>query len=201
MVAGTTGWGQALAQQGNVEQVMRNTVGRLRRRVGVLYAVTPSGDLLWYSDRSLDGGGEVASPRVVGQGGWDGFADVFSGGHGTIYAVGSDGLLLRYVDGTRDGTGDVANPQVIGHGGWDTFIHRFAGGDGVIYGVTAEGDLDRYVDEGGGQALGNGEVISTGGWDRFISIFSGVDPPRHRKRRVERLPAVLSGGSGGLRRQ
>ena len=175
MAAGTTGWGQALAQPGKIERVMRNTVGRLRRRVGVLYAVTPSGDLWWYRDRTLDGGGEVASPRVVGHGGWDGFVDVFCGGHGTIYAVDVDGHLLRYVDVVRDGTGDVANPQVIGHGGWESFTHRFAGGDGVIYGVTPDGELERYVDEGGGQALGDGEVISMAGWDRFSSVFSGGD--------------------------
>ena len=177
MAAGTTGWGQALALPGHVDQVMRNLVGRLRRRVGVLYAVTTSGDLWWYRDRTLDAGGDVASPRVVGQGGWDGFRTVFSGGHGNIYAVALDGNLVWYGDRARDGTGDVANPSVIGHRGWDTFSRVFAGGDGVIYGVTPEGALERYVDEStdGTTDISGGTVIGADGWDRFVAVFSGGD--------------------------
>ena len=177
MAAGTTGWGQALARPGDVDWVMHNLVARLRRRAGVLYAVTASGDLWWYRDRSLDGGGDVASPRVVGQGGWDGFRTVFSGGHGNIYAVAHDGNLVWYGDRARDGTGDVANPSVIGHGGWDSFLRVFAGGDGVIYGITREGQLERHVDESadGTTAVSGGAVIGGGGWDRFPEVFSGRD--------------------------
>lgn len=178
MAAGTTGWGQGLLVQGsNVERVMGNVVDRLRQRVGALYALTPEGDLWWYRDRTLDDGGDVANPSIVGHGGWNGFPTVFSGGQGDIYAVAQDGNLLWYRHHERDGSGDVANPGVIGFGGWNEHRAVFAGGEGVIYAVTSGGDLVWHRDEtrdGTGQVSAP-QVIGHGGWEGVLWVFGGGD--------------------------
>ncbi len=46
-----------------------------------------AGRLLLYHDASQTGGGDVSNPAVIGQGGWQQFKFLFSGGNGTIYAV------------------------------------------------------------------------------------------------------------------
>jgi hypothetical protein len=142
---------------------------------GMIYAITPDGDLLWYGDHG--GTLDVAKGRVIGHGGWNDFVTVFSGGEGVIYAVTRDGDLLWYKDHRRDGTGDVSNGQVIGHGGWNDFVTVFSGGDGVIYAVTQDGDLLWYKDhrrDGTGD-VSDGQVIGHGGWNAFASVFAGGD--------------------------
>ena len=150
---------------------------------GHLYAVTATGDLLYYRDEARDGTSRWSFDGVgqaIGHG-WDGFRHVFSGGDGIIYAVTATGDLLYYRDEARDGTSRWSFDgvgQAIGHG-WDGFRHVFSGGDGIIYAVTATGDLLYYRDEardgtsrwsfdGVGQAIGHG-------WDGFRHVFSGGD--------------------------
>src|SRR2546421_158000 len=71
-----------------------------------IYAVSNSGDLLYYRDEARNG-----TPRWsfngVGQKihtGWDNYLRVFSGGEGIIYAVARNGDLLYFRDKARDGT-------------------------------------------------------------------------------------------------
>jgi hypothetical protein len=54
---------------------------------GIIYAVDPNGQLLFYRDQTRDGTGDVSSPSVIGLGGWQQMQHLFSGGDGIIYAV------------------------------------------------------------------------------------------------------------------
>ena len=142
---------------------------------GIIYAVTPDGDLLWCgSDGSTF---DVAKCKVIGHGGWSEFANVFSGGEGILYAVTADGNLLWYKDHNRDGTGDVTNGQVIGNGGWNDFTRVFSGGQGVIYAIDPSGDLLWFRDQNrdGTGDVTNGQVIGHGGWNDFTMVFSDGD--------------------------
>jgi hypothetical protein len=78
---------------------------------GVIYAIRPTGELLWYRDDLRNGTNGVDAERgwapgsgsQIG-GGWGEFSHVFSGGGGVIYAVRPTGELLWYRDDLRDGT-------------------------------------------------------------------------------------------------
>jgi Tachylectin len=94
------------------------------------------GRLLFYRDTTQNGTGDVDTPGVIGQGGWENFKFLFSGGNGIIYAVNPEGQLLFYRDNTQNGTGDVNTPSVIGLGGWADFKFLFSGGNGIIYAVN-----------------------------------------------------------------
>ena len=100
----------------------------------MIYAITESGDLLWYRhDGRDDGSFRWAAPegKKVGTG-WN-FPQVFSGGGGVIYAVTSNYELLWYRhDGHDDGSFRWAAPEGKKVGsGWD-FKHLFSPGGGVI---------------------------------------------------------------------
>jgi len=133
------------------------------------------GRLLYYVDASQAGGGDVSSPKVIGQGGWQQFKFLFAGGNNVIYAVNQQGQLLRYVDASQTGGGDVSSPQVIGQGGWLQFKFLFGGGNNVIYAVNQQGELLRYVDgsQSGGGDVSSPQVIGQGGWLPFLFLFSG----------------------------
>jgi hypothetical protein len=136
-----------------------------------------SGQLLFYRDFTRDGTGDVSSPGVIGQGGWQQFPRLFGGGDGIIYAVDDQGRLLFYRDYQRDGTGDVSNPSVIGLGGWQQFLHLFSGGDGIIYAVDGDGRLLFYRDhtrDGTGD-VNTPSIIGQGGWQFMQRLFSGGD--------------------------
>jgi len=70
---------------------------------GIIYAVTlkstnprdhrTEGRLLFYRDYKQDGTGDVDTPKVIGQGGWDVYKFLFSGGKGAIYAV--DNVIMK----------------------------------------------------------------------------------------------------------
>ncbi len=141
---------------------------------GIIYAVNPSGQLLFYRDTTQNGTGDVGNPRIIGGGGWQQFSHVFSGGDGVIYAVNPAGQLLFYRDKNRDGTGNVGDPKVIGSGGWQGFIHLFSGGDGVIYAVNSAGQLLFYRDKNrdGTGDVGDPKVIGNGGWQELSQVFS-----------------------------
>src|SRR5436189_47557 len=79
----------------------------------VIYAVKPTGELLWYQyDPDL----QMWDPNSGSQIGigWDEFVHVFSGGTGVIYAIKPTGELLWYQDTLRDGTNGANAEQ-----GWD----------------------------------------------------------------------------------
>jgi hypothetical protein len=152
------------------------------------------GRLLRYVDASQTGGGDVSSPQVIGQGGWQQFRFLFSGGNNVIYAVDQPGRLLRYVDASQTGGGDVSSPQTIGQGGWQQFRFLFSGGNNVIYAVDQPGRLLRYVDasQTGGGDVSSPQVIGQGGWQQFRFLFSGsnnviyaVDQPGRLLRYVD----------------
>jgi hypothetical protein len=96
-----------------------------------------SGQLLFYRDRTRNGTGDVNTPSLIGQGGWQQFTHLFYGGNGIIYAVNPQGQLLFYRDNTQNGTGDVNSPSVIGQGGWQAMKFLFDGGQGILYAVPA----------------------------------------------------------------
>ena len=143
--------------------------------ISLTFNVTRGGRLLFYRDASQTGGGDVSSPAVIGQGGWQQFQLLFGGGNGVIYAVDSEGRLLRYQDSARDGTGDVSNPAIIGQGGWLQFKFLFSGGDGILYAVDQQGRLLFYRDasQSGGGDVSSPSVIGLGGWQQFQFLFGG----------------------------
>ena len=55
--------------------------------VGIICAVNTDGQLLFYRDWNRDGTGDVNTPSVIGQGGWQVMKHLFDGGQGIIYAV------------------------------------------------------------------------------------------------------------------
>jgi hypothetical protein len=133
------------------------------------------GRLLYYVDASQTGGGDVSSPQVIGQGGWQLFRFLFGGGNNVIYAVNEQGQLLRYMDASQTGGGDVSSPQVIGQVGWLQFKFLFSNSNNVIYAVNHEGQLLGYVDgsQTGGGDVSSPQVIGQGGWLPFLFLFSG----------------------------
>ena len=133
------------------------------------------GRLLFYRDFTQNGTGDVNTPKVIGQGGWQQFKFLFSGGDGIIYAVNPQGQLLFYRDTTQNGTGDVNTPSVIGLGGWQQFKFLFSGGNGIIYAVNQQGQLLFYRDftRNGTGDVNTPKVIGQGGWQQFKFLFSG----------------------------
>ena len=105
---------------------------------GIIYAVTPSGELRWYRHLGyLHGGGPATwepqdtGYKVVGHG-WQGVRHVFWGGNGLIYAVAADGTLRWYKHaGYETGGGlETWEPQDTGYrivgNGWGEVRHVFA---------------------------------------------------------------------------
>ena len=54
---------------------------------GIIYAVDQQGRLLFYRDTTRHGTGDVNTPSVIGQGGWQAMKFLFAGGDGIIYAA------------------------------------------------------------------------------------------------------------------
>jgi M6 family metalloprotease-like protein len=105
---------------------------------GIIYAVTPTGELRWFRHRGyLRGGGlETWEPqdtghKVVGRG-WQDVRHVVWGGQGIIYAVATDGTLRWYKHNGYESGGDLSTwePQDTGHRiagtGWGEMQHVFA---------------------------------------------------------------------------
>ena len=118
---GSTGWSEASGSQiGLGWKGLRHIVPG---GGGVIYAVTPKGDLAWYRDDRRDGsnGPSGADGWAGGSGarvgnGWDFFTHLFAGEDGVIIACRTaefGGILLRYRDLLRDGTNGL-------DGGWLT---------------------------------------------------------------------------------
>ena len=133
------------------------------------------GRLFFYRDTTQNGTGDVNTPGVIGQGGWEQFKFLFSGFNNVIYAVNPQGQLLHYVDTTQNGTGDVDTPTVIGLGGWEQFLFLFSGGNNIIYAVDQQGRLLFYRDMtvNGIGDVNTPSVIGLGGWQQFKFLFGG----------------------------
>ena len=150
---------------------------------GVVYAVTDSGDLLWYRhDGQSDGTfrWSAESPRKVGVG-WGGLRHVVSGGDGILYAVNDAGALLWY---RHDGRGDGSFTWAEGSGstvgtGWGEMRAVFSGGRGVLYAINPAGDLLWYRHDGRDDgsfrwAPTSGAKVGVG-WGGLRAVFSGGD--------------------------
>jgi hypothetical protein len=152
---------------------------------GVIYAVTYSGDLLWYKHVGRTDGTFSWAPgsgTVVGWG-WNGFKSVFSGGDGHIYGLTPSGYLYWYRHTGRAtgqptwAAGSGAAPVGVG---WHTFKQVFGAEGGVIYAVTYSGDLLWYRHEGRTSgtfdwAANSGARPIGGGFGKFLTVFSGGD--------------------------
>jgi hypothetical protein len=126
---------------------------------GTIYAILPSGELLWYRDLLRDGSnglrGELGWAPNSGKqinAGWNGFKHVFCGGDGRIYAIRQTGELLWYRDQLGDGSNgpngergwDPNSASQIGVG-WNAFEHVFSGDNGIIY-TIGNAELNWYQD-------------------------------------------------------
>jgi len=133
------------------------------------------GRLFLYKDTTQNGTGDVKTPQVIGQGGWEQFKFLFAAGSNVIYAVNEQGQLLRYVDASQTGGGDVSSPQVVGQGGWEQFKFLFSGGGNIIYAVNQQEQLLRYVDKSqtGGGDVSSPQIVGQGGWLQFKFLFGG----------------------------
>ena len=159
---------------------------------GVVLAIQPDGDLLWYrytgegtADQTGATGWAPNSSNPIGRG-WQNFQQVLSIGDGVVLAIQPDGDLLwyRYTgEGTADQTGatgwapNSSNP--IGRG-WQNFQQVLSIGDGVVLAIQPDGDLLWYRYTGDGKADQTG---ATGwapnssnpigrGWQNFQQVLS-----------------------------
>ncbi|MER6558676.1 tachylectin-related carbohydrate-binding protein [Streptomyces sp. NPDC001027] len=151
---------------------------------GVIYGITPEGELRWYRH---DGWQDGTASWTAGQGGvrvsggWDAYTTVFSGGEGVIYGITPEGELRWYRhDGWQDGTPSWTAGQggVRVSGGWDIYTTVFSGGEGVIYGITPEGELRWYRHDGWQDGTpswtaGQGGNLISGGWNIYSKVFGG----------------------------
>lgn len=183
---GTTGWAAASGSRigtgwAGFSQVFSGGGGHL-------YAIKPTGELLWYRDTQRNGtpGWAPGSGRQIGAG-WNMFSTVFSGGNGVIYGVKPTGELLWYRDLRRDGSNapngstgwDGASGTTVGTG-WGGFQQVFSGGNGAIYAITDLGLLRWYRDtrwdgragSGSRWDARSGSAIGQG-WDVFTTAMPG----------------------------
>lgn len=162
---------------------------------GIIYAIKPTGELIWYRDMLRDGtndpggqrGWHINSGKQIGID-WQQFVHVLGGGEGIIYAVKPTGELIWYRDMLRDGSNDpsgqygwhVNSGKQIGTD-WQQFVNVIYGGNGIIYAVQSNGDLLWYQDQlrdgtngesrSGGWAPKSGSKIGSD-WNNFTHVFS-----------------------------
>ena len=154
---------------------------------GVIYAIHPNGNLVWYKYTSLDSPDPNAWASGVGKGiglgGWQQFEQVFGGYNGVIYAVHPNGNLVWYkytsLDNADPNAWAPGTGTGIGLGGWQQFKQVFGGENGVIYAVHPNGNLIWYKytsldnPDPNAWALGMGKTISVGGWQNYTQVFGG----------------------------
>ncbi len=143
---------------------------------GVIYAISPNGDLHWYKHNAYRTGQGLETPgawdpqggKVVGTG-WNTFTKVFAAPGGIIYGVMPNGdlrwyhhLAYRTGGGLSDpGAWDAKGGKVVGTG-WNGFRQLVAVADGVMYGVKPDGSLHWYRHLGYRSGLG---LYDQGSWD------------------------------------
>ncbi|MEZ4775441.1 MAG: tachylectin-related carbohydrate-binding protein [Bacteroidia bacterium] len=147
----------------------------------IIYALDPSGKLLWYKHSGYWTGAfewAPASGATVGSG-WGSFERIFSDGDGYVYAIQPNGDLLWYNhNGFHKGTFEwsATSGRKVGNG-WGGVRTVFAAGKGVIYIIKENGDLIWYKHTGyqdgtmswdakSGTKVGNG-------WTDYYAVFSG----------------------------
>ncbi|MFD6394589.1 tachylectin-related carbohydrate-binding protein [Nocardia sp. NPDC060259] len=162
---------------------------------GIIYAITPDGDMHWYSHDGFKDGTATWTAgdggRLVGSG-WNTYAQVFAGGRRTvagesngfvIYGITPEGELDWYrhegwTDGSPTWTGGDGGRRV--GSGWNTYPRVFSVGRGIIYGITADGEMDWFRHDG----WTNGSPTWTGGdggrrvgsgWNAYSRVFGSYD--------------------------
>ncbi|MFE7718906.1 hypothetical protein ACFU44_07660 [Nocardia rhizosphaerihabitans] len=145
---------------------------------GIIYAITPDGDMHWYSHDGFKDGTATWTAgdggRLVGSG-WNAYARVFAGGQRSvagesnglvIYGITPDGELDWYrhegwTDGSPVWTGGDGGRRV--GSGWNAYSRVFGSydADGQIYGIKGPSgfELDWYRHDG----WRNGEPTWTAG--------------------------------------
>ncbi|MEV6581239.1 tachylectin-related carbohydrate-binding protein [Streptomyces sp. NPDC051582] len=153
---------------------------------GVIYGITPNGNLQWYRHDGWSDGSNRWTAGAGGKnigGGFNKYSTVFSGGGGVIYGITPSGDLQWYRhNGWSDGSnrwteGAVAGGNNVG-GGWNIYSTVFSAGRGVIYGITPGGDLQWYFHDGWADGsnrwtAGAGGRNVGGGWNIYSTVFSG----------------------------
>jgi Tachylectin len=149
---------------------------------GVIFTITPTGDLRWYKDNNYNSTGGASwdphSGATIGFGGWNAYTTVIGGGDGVIYAVAPDGKLYWYK--YTGEAGEVSWVQFTGRQigtGWNSLQNVTASGKGVLYGVTTTGLLRWYRhlgwDSGTSNWANNGTGVTIGtGWANFTHLAS-----------------------------
>jgi hypothetical protein len=152
---------------------------------GVLYGITPTGDLYWYQHQGRSDGTAVFANSGTGikvGSGFNGFNKVFAAEDGVLYGITPTGDLYWYQhQGRSDGTVVFANSGTgikVGSG-WNSYTQVFAADDGVVYGTTSSGDLYWYQHLGRSDGTwvwaNNGFGIKVGwGWT-YSQIFAAND--------------------------
>lgn len=142
---------------------------------GVLYAVTNTGDLMWYRHESHAWIAETGMPgwRLGGGGlkvgdGWHDFAWSGVSSAGVVYAISADGTLRQFTHwGQAEGTESWSQAAIVGQG-WNMFTVVTVSNDGVFYGVHASGILSWYRHDG--------LVDATDRWRSVLEAGTGWDP-------------------------
>jgi hypothetical protein len=146
---------------------------------GVIYAIAPDGQLLWFRHTGFaDGRAEWEGPIPL-TGGWANYEQVFSGGNGVIYAVGADGILKwNRHDGYRTGANEWQAAKNVGSG-WNGLRAVFSAGNGIIYAISPDGLLRWYRHNGYADGRGvespnawQGRTDVGHGWNSFVSVVA-----------------------------
>ena len=146
---------------------------------GTIYAITQSGQLLWFKHTGFaNGAPQIEGPRPVANG-WGNYQHVFSGGNGIIYALGADGILkwTRH-DGYQNGADAWQGPRDVGRD-WNGLRQVFSTGNGIVYSISNDGILRwykhvAYLEGRGLETPGSwqGGVEVGHGWNSFTNVFA-----------------------------
>jgi len=147
---GSTGWAQGSGNQ--IGQGWDQFVHLFSGGGGIIYAIRPTGELLWYKDLWQNGqnaangsaGWAQGSGNQIGAG-WNQFTYVVSGGGGNIYAVEPTGELFWYEDLWQNGanaangtTGWATNSSKQIGAAWDMFTYVLSCRSGILLGARIE---------------------------------------------------------------
>ncbi|MEO8366342.1 MAG: tachylectin-related carbohydrate-binding protein [Pseudoxanthomonas sp.] len=138
-----------------------------------LYAIKPTGELMWY--RKESGSAPWLGPKQVGVGWAGGIRTVIAAGGNAMYALMDDGTLRWYRhDGFNDGAFKWSGPTEVAHG--MNYAKIFAGGEGVIYAIQDDGTLvwyrhTGYSSNGGADTMIGPKVVGSG-WSGQRDVFS-----------------------------
>jgi hypothetical protein len=155
---------------------------------GVIYAVNPAGQLLFYQDLRQDGssngatgeGWHPAGGRAIGCG-FQNVQHLIGGENGVFYAIDSAGNFRWYQDLARDGSNDACASSANWAGGftmgtgWTGYKDVFYGGDGIIYAIDPSGNL-RFCRDVNRQFNPPSCPVIGVGWGDFRQVFASGAP-------------------------